>query len=47
MDPMKYMCTSVEKLVGTILPGRHAHEKASLLINALGNEKLFKGEGMK
>jgi hypothetical protein len=47
MDPMTYLCKSVEKLVGAILPGRHAHEKASLLINALGSEKLFKGEGTK
>ncbi len=46
-DPMKYLCTSIEKILGTILPGRHAHEKASLLINALCSEKMLKGEGEK
>ncbi len=46
-DPMKYLCASVEKIVGTILPGKHAHEKASLLIDALCSEQMWKGEGLK
>jgi len=44
---MKYLCTSIEKIVGTILPGKHAHEKALLLINALCSENMCKGEGLK
>ena len=47
IDPMKYLCTSIEKLLGTVLPGKHAHEKASLLIAALSSSKLLKGEGLK
>ncbi len=47
IDPMKYLCKSIEKLLGTVLPGKHAHEKASLLITALSSAKLLKGEGLK
>jgi hypothetical protein len=47
IDPMKYLCTSIEKLLGTVLPGKHAHEKASLLITTLSSSKLLKGEGLK
>jgi hypothetical protein len=47
MDPMKYLCKSIEKLLGTVLPGKHVHEKASLIIKALSSEMLFKGEGLR
>jgi hypothetical protein len=47
IDPMKYLCTSIEKILGTVLPGKHAHEKASLLITALSSSKLLIGEGLK
>jgi len=47
IDPMKYLCQSIEKLLGTVLPGKHAHEKASLIITALSSEMLFKGEGLR
>ncbi len=47
IDPIKYLCLSIEKLLGTVLPGKHAHEKASLLIAALSSSKLLKGEGLK
>jgi hypothetical protein len=44
--PMKYLCQSIEKLVSTVLPGKHVHEKASLVITALSTGMLFKGEGL-
>jgi hypothetical protein len=44
---MKYLCKSIEKLLGTFLPGKHAHEKVSLLITANSNAKLLKGAGLK
>jgi len=47
IDPVKYLCQSIEKLLGTVLPGKHAHEKASLIITALSSEMLFKGEGLR
>lgn len=46
-DPMKYLCDSIEKLAATVLPRKHMHEKAALIINALSTERLFKGEGIK
>jgi hypothetical protein len=46
-DPMKYLCQSIEKVTAAVLPGRHMHEKATLVINALSTESLFKGEGLK
>jgi hypothetical protein len=45
-DPIKYFCQSIEKLISTVPPGKHVHEKASLFITALSTGIPFKGEGL-